>query len=121
MKRPRTFFAAIVLAIAVPGTAAAHARLESSDPARRAKLDRPPDSIRLRFNEAIEADYSKLSVENAKGESVASGARVSPEDAQVLILELPKLPPGSYTVRFEVLSVDGHRIKQSYPFTVETR
>ena len=106
--------------LAMPGFAAAHARLESSDPARRAMLDAPPDSIRLRFNEQIEAEYSKVTVENAKGERVTDEkTRVSPDDPNVLFLDLPKLPPGAYTVRFEVLSVDGHRVKQSFPFTVK--
>jgi copper resistance protein C len=118
----RLVLVALLLAgmLATPRFAAAHARLESSDPARRATLDAPPDSIRLRFNEQIEAEYSKVTVENAKRERVTNEkARVVPDDPNVLILDLPKLPSGAYTVRFEVLSVDGHRVKQSFPFTVK--
>ena len=112
--------ALLALALAFPALALAHARLESSDPARRAALDQAPDAIRLRFNEEIEPDYSKVVVENAKGEAVASGAtRVSADDPKLLILDVPSLPAGTYTVKFEVLSVDGHRVKQSYPFTIK--
>jgi copper resistance protein C len=113
-------FALLALALASPTLAFAHARLESSDPARRAALDQAPDAIRLRFNEEIEAAYSKVVVENAKGEAVASGAaRVAADDPKLLILDVPSLAAGTYTVKFEVLSVDGHRVKQSYPFTIK--
>ena len=117
---PCSALALLALALAIPAVALAHARLESSDPARRAALDQSPDAIRLRFNEAIEPAYSKVVVENVKGEAVASGAtRVSADDPKLLILDVPSLPAGTYTVKFEVLSVDGHRVKQSYPFTIK--
>jgi methionine-rich copper-binding protein CopC len=122
MKKPAKgiLVAALLAALASPGTVAAHARLESSDPAARATLDRAPDSVRLRFNEEIEGEYSKIVVENEKREPVAAGAaQVSPDDPQLLILDLPTLPSGVYTVRFEVLSVDGHRVKKTFPFTVK--
>ena len=50
---------------------------------------------------------------------VTSPAAVSPEDPKLLVLELPELPAGTYLVTFEVLSVDGHRVKQSFPFTIK--
>ena len=116
----RSAIALLALVLAFPAIVLAHARLESSDPARRAALDQAPDAIRLRFNEEIEPAYSKVVVENAKGEAVASGAaRVSTDDPKLLILDVPSLPAGAYTVKFEVLSVDGHRVKQSYPFTIK--
>ena len=31
----------------------------------------------------------------------------------------PNLDPGRYTVRFRVLSVDGHVVESSYTFTVK--
>ena len=113
--------AALILlaALAIPRLAAAHARLESSDPAQRATLDESPGSIRLRFNEEIEAGFSKIAVENEKGEPVTTAKpAVAPDDPKLLILELPSLPVGTYTVKFEVLSVDGHKVKKAYPFTV---
>lgn len=115
--------AAIVLAVAgLPETALAHARLLRSDPPRRASLARPPKTLRLWFNEAPEPKFARVVVTNEKGEPVTqTPARVDAEDPKQLWLDLPSLPPGSYTVTFEVLSVDGHRVKQSFPFAVKER
>ena len=110
-------WATIVL---LPGIAAAHARLVKSDPARRAKISASPAAVRLWFNESIEAEFSRLAVTRADGSVVADSAKVDPGDAKLLFVELPAaLPAGTYTGSFEVLSVDGHRVKQSFSFTVK--
>jgi len=107
--------------VLLPGIASAHARLVKSDPARRAKISASPAAVRLWFNEAIEAEFSRLAVTRADGSVVADSAKVDPEDEKLLFVELPPaLPAGTYTVSFEVLSVDGHRVKQSFPFTVKS-
>jgi methionine-rich copper-binding protein CopC len=48
-------------------------------------------------------------------------ARVSTEDARRLSLSLPPLQPGRYSVKFRVLSVDGHVVESSLTFTVKNR
>lgn len=120
-RRSAALLGIVVLAVAlVPSVARAHARLVKSDPARRAKVAAAPAAVRLWFNEAIEADFSRLSLSRADGSVVADAAKVDPEDAKLLVLDVPPgLPAGTYTVTFEVLSVDGHRVKQSFPFTVK--
>jgi methionine-rich copper-binding protein CopC len=44
---------------------------------------------------------------------------VSPQDPKLLTLLLPALAPGSYTVQYQVLSVDGHTVKASYKFSIK--
>jgi methionine-rich copper-binding protein CopC len=43
---------------------------------------------------------------------------VDAEERKRLTLVLPPLPSGSYTVRFRVLSVDGHVAEDSFGFSV---
>jgi methionine-rich copper-binding protein CopC len=106
--------------LALPSLAQAHARLEKSDPSRRATLASAPAAVRLWFNEPVEAEFSRIRVVDGAGEAVVEGGRVDAGDAKLLVLDLPEgLAPGDYTVTFEVLSVDGHRVKQSFPFSVK--
>lgn len=100
-------------------TAFAHAALVRSEPSRRAVLAQPPTQIRLWFNERIERDYSSVSVVDAAGRTVSTGqARASADDPRVLVLELPLLGSGRYSVHYRINSVDGHVVEASYDFTV---
>lgn len=102
--------------------AGAHAVLVRSVPPSRAALARGPDRVHLWFNERLEPAYSSLGVWSAAGARVdRSDARVSPDDAKSLSVTLAPLAPGAYTVRYRVLSVDGHVVDASFTFTVRDR
>lgn len=110
---------ALLLLGGSPAPAPAHAVLVTSSPARRATLGRPPERVALTFNERVEPAYSRMSVWDEGGRRVdASDAGVDPRDPRVLAVSLPPLRPGRYTVRFRVLSVDGHIVESSFAFTV---
>ena len=97
----------------------AHATLVRSDPARRAVVAQPPGQVRLWFNERIERDYSSISILDAAGRTVAAGPpRMPADDPKLLLLDLPSLGPGRYTVHYRINSVDGHVVEGSYEFTV---
>jgi copper resistance protein C len=115
----RALVATLLLAIA--GSAWAHAALTRSVPGNREVLARSPASIRLTFNEKVEAKFSKISLEDARGQSVAIGTpAVAADDPYTLASALASpLAPGRYTVRYRVLSQDGHVIERSFAFTVE--
>lgn len=107
-----------VIALA-PGGGPAHAVLVRSSPARRATLGQPPRRVELTFNERLEAAYSSLSVWSDDGARVDTGdVVVGRADPRQLSVGLADLPPGTYTVRFRVLSVDGHIVESTFPFTV---
>jgi hypothetical protein len=123
LERRALLLAAVAL---LPGTsvrpAFAHALLDKSEPARRATLAKPPAAVRLWFNERLEPAFSSLDVVDSAGRPVTTeAARVSAQDSKLLELALPALAPGVYTVRYKVLSVDGHTVKASFPFTVKGR
>jgi methionine-rich copper-binding protein CopC len=105
-----------------PALALAHAVLVKSVPAQRAALAEPPPRVELWFNERLEPAYSKASVTNEAGTQVdLRDVAVSAQDPRRLSLSLPALAPGRYTVRFRVLSVDGHVVESKLSFTVKDR
>lgn len=109
-----------LLAMAATGTALAHAALVKSEPARRATLSKPPPQVRLWFNERLEPEYATISViREGAGPVTTQKARVDKDDPKLLVLELPMLSPGAYTVKYRVLSVDGHTVDYGYTFTVK--
>lgn len=108
--------------IAWPSLSEGHAVLVRSVPAGGAMLTRPPERVDLRFNERLEAAFSTVSVWSAAGVQVDHrDVAVSSDDPRRLSVTLGRLEPGTYTVRFRVLSVDGHISESSFPFTVRAK
>ncbi|MEE8287793.1 MAG: copper resistance CopC family protein [Nitrosomonadaceae bacterium] len=100
----------------------AHAQLIKAEPARRAVLDKAPTQVRLWFNEEIEGAYTSLSVLNANKKPVTDAKpRVVSDDPKSVVLVLPDLEPGKYSVKFRVLSVDGHIVDSSFDYTVKSK
>jgi methionine-rich copper-binding protein CopC len=110
-----------VLGLALLPTAAlAHAVLVKSIPAQRSSLTESPPRVELWFNERLEPAYSRASVTDEAGTQIdLRDALVSKEDARRLSLSLPPLRPGRYSVKFRVLSVDGHVVESNLTFTVK--
>ena len=100
----------------------AHAQLVKSEPARRAVLDKAPTQVRLWFNEEIEGAYTSLSVLGANKKPVTDAKpEVVSDDPKSVVLPLPDLKPGKYTVKFRVLSVDGHIVDESFNYKVKNK
>ena len=89
--------------------------------AARALTEPFPARVELWFSERLEPAYSRASVTNEAGAQIdLRDVAVSKEDPKRLSLSLPLLVPGRYTVRFRVLSVDGHVVESSLTFTVKS-
>ena len=100
----------------------AHAQLVKAEPARRAVLDKAPTQVRLWFNEEIEGAYTSLSVLGANKKPVTDAKpEVVADDPKSVVLPLPELKPGKYTVKFRVLSVDGHIVDESFNYKVKNK
>ncbi len=100
----------------------AHAQLIKAEPARRASLDKAPTEVRLWFNEEIEGAYTSLSVLGANKKPVTdTKPQVVSDDPKSIVLPLSELKPGKYTVKFRVLSVDGHIVDESFNFKVKNK
>jgi methionine-rich copper-binding protein CopC len=122
LTRPRvliTLMLAVLWLAVWCSPALAHARLLRESPASGASLEEPPEQVRLRFSEPVDAEFDPVRVFDAEGERVdEDDARVDPDDARVLLAGLEDLPQGSYRVEWRVTSVDGHVVEDAYAFNV---
>lgn len=102
-----------------PGLAWGHAALMRSTPAQGAVVTRSPERVRLWFNEPLEAKFARVSVWDGQAKQIdQQDGLVGPEDPKALSVGIPTLGPGTYTVRYRVLSVDGHVVEGAFRFTV---
>jgi len=115
------FILVIMFILAAPVTSAlAHSMLVKAEPPRRSVLTKSPTQVRLWFNEKIEGDYASLVVLDAQKQSITDAKpTLAPDDQKSIVLPLPELAPGKYSVKFRVLSVDGHVVEATFDFTVK--
>ena len=107
----RAILALMLFMLAVPpAPVQAHASLVHSDPPANAILAQAPKQVRLTFSEALAPSLSSARLLDLQGQQVAlKVVGVDPAFPSQLVLELPELGAGVYTVSFRVLSaVDGH-------------
>ena len=110
--------AAIVLALVVAGSASAHARLVSSTPANDEVLQRAPERVTIRFNEAVESAFGSVRVFDGAARRVDEGNTTRPNADAVSVALRSGLPRGTYTVAWRVVSADSHPIHGAYLFHV---
>lgn len=103
----------------LPAIGWTHAYLVKSTPARRAVLFMAPARVQLWFNERLEPHFCTISVWDREGTRVDLGdVQVGPDEPNRLSVGIPTLSPGVYTVKFRVLSVDGHIVESGFLFTI---
>lgn len=101
------------------GDVLAHAALVRSVPGTRSVMRQPPEKIELWFNEEVEGEFSEVSVEAPDGQAVEIGkVAVKAGDPYCLQASVPPLGPGRYTVRYRVLSKDGHVVEYGFQFRI---
>jgi copper transport protein len=101
--------AGIVVGLAAPTAAFAHATLLRVEPADGSVLRAAPAAVRLFFDDVIRPEPGMRAVRNAGGSALGGRPRVV--DGRELVIPLrADLEHGSYTVLWRVLSDDGHSI-----------
>ena len=114
----RVFVAAALIAVSGP-LAVAHAFLDRAEPGVGSTLAAAPAQVRIWFTEALEQAFSTISVTDAQGHDVAAGkAKVDAANPMLLEIGLKALSPGTYTVKWRVISVDTHPTEGDFTFTV---
>ncbi len=110
--------AAALGALVVPAVAMAHATLERASPGEQSRIERPPDEVLLRFDQSVVAPSEALVVLAADGRR-ASGVVTQTEHGTVIRAPVSGLRRGeAYTVRWRMLSADGHVGTGVYTFGV---
>ncbi|MDZ7930461.1 MAG: copper resistance protein CopC [Rhodococcus sp. (in: high G+C Gram-positive bacteria)] len=118
MKRLAVIAAAILTATALSiAPAAAHATLQSSNPAENSVLDAAPDEVTLTFNQSVSQNFATVTVVGSDGMNWAASDPVV--DGSTVTVDLDGLGAGGeYTIGYRVVSADGHPITGSIPFQV---
>ena len=98
-----------------------HAILEYSEPGRRAVLYRSPNKIILTFNENIEENFAKIKVIDANDKILVHNKKALnlEGDKKSIYIDIPEFTKGTYFIQYEVISVDGHKVKGRYKFSIK--
>ena len=114
------FAAALVVALAVPAAALAHAQLEETTPERGAVVKHEPEAVIFRFDEPVEGNFGAVRVYDANGDRVDEGDAFHPdgEGPRLGVHLKPGLPDGSYTATYRVISADGHIVSSGFVFSI---
>jgi copper transport protein len=103
----RTALLAGLAVLVAPAVALAHASLVRTSPADGAVLARSPASIRLTFDDTIRAGPGIAAIRNGAGSVLRGAAHIALGKTLVVPLER-HLPDGDYSVRWAIVSDDGH-------------
>lgn len=100
--------------------ALAHAHLKLEQPAADATISPAPKMLTLTFSEGIEPNFSAIKITGPDNATVKTGKlKLDPSNNTQVNLPIEgALGAGKYTVSWQVVSVDGHKTKGQYSFTV---
>jgi copper resistance protein C len=109
-----------LMLLALPTLAWAHAFLDHADPKVGSAVTTAPTEMKAWFTQELEPAFSKLEVQDAQGKEVdKKDTHLDPKDKTLLIVSLPQLAPGTYTVAWHVVSTDTHATQGHFEFTVK--
>src|SRR4029453_14324573 len=109
---------AVLVALALPASAFAHANLLERTPTYGSKLQSSPHAVSLRFDQGVDGFENPLDLRSSPGRDVTAGPSHTVADGRVATVPLRKLTKGAYTVRWHVTSNEGHVISGVYTFGV---
>jgi methionine-rich copper-binding protein CopC len=95
---------------------AAHAQLESSNPADGARLTSRPKRVTLEFGEAVDAGFATVSVLGPGGKTHWEAGKAQANGPKVDVPVRPLGPAGQYVIKYRVLSADGHPVSGKVSF-----
>ena len=109
---------AALIALAFPASAFAHATLVHTGPSFRQRLQTSPGRAFLYFDQDVKGLPSAIEVYSSRGEVVSLPTREGKNAHYVVAPLRHKLPTDAYTVRWHVISGDGHVVSGVYTFGV---
>jgi len=115
MKRALISFVALGAFLLLPRLALAHAHLLSSTPEANATVHGPAVAIELRFNSRVDGEHSTLGLVTQSGSITLLRDK---QRSETTLNAHATLKPGSYTLRWQALSTDGHITRGEIPFSV---
>jgi copper transport protein len=117
VKRAALVALLVIAALALPAAAAAHATLVATAPANGAVLAKAPRVVRVSFDDTVRIAPGNAAVSNATNASVLAGPATVHGHSLVLPVRAG-LQNGDYSVRWSIVSDDGHREEGVIAFAV---
>jgi methionine-rich copper-binding protein CopC len=112
-----TFLLAVMF---MPFAVHAHAILVKSQPAKDEEVSVAPKQIDLWFNDPVRSQYKALAVIDSEGKRVDKrDVEQSLTDGSHIYATVEDLAPGTYTIRYRVVSQDTHIVTGKFQFTVK--
>lgn len=112
--------ALLLVAVAGPGVASAHAHLESSTPADGATVASGLTQVTMTFSEEVSVDQSNAQIASADGTTVSGAtSAVDRANRNMMTITTPALADGRYTVTWRAVTEDDNGITNgTFSFTV---
>jgi methionine-rich copper-binding protein CopC len=116
----RSAFIVLASVLATPA-ALAHAHLTKQSPSANAEVATSPQALTLNFSEGVEPGFSGATLTGPNKEQIKTGkaTRNEQDKTQLIVPVEQSLDAGKYTVDWHVVSVDGHKTKGNYTFSVK--
>jgi len=110
---------AMFCCLAAVSAARAHAFLDHADPRVGSTVHGSPTEVKIWFTEGLILPFSDLKVLDASGKEVQKADKhLDPSNKELLIVSVPPLTPGKYTVSWRATAVDTHVTNGTFKFTV---
>ncbi len=111
----------LLASLILPIPVFAHAIMVKSQPVVDSTIAESPKQVDVWFNDKVGSEYKALAVIDNTGKRVDNkDAAQETFDQSHLYVTIPQLPPGTYNVRYRVVSLDTHIVTGKFKFTIKT-
>jgi copper resistance protein C len=111
---------ALWVSLILPMPVFAHAIMVKSQPVVDSTIAESPKQVDVWFNDKVGSEYKALAVIDSAGKRVDNkDAAQETFDQSHLYVTIPQLPPGTYNVRYRVVSIDTHIVTGKFKFTIK--
>jgi len=121
MRNLKVLLLAVGLVLSSTQNAMAHAELVKSFPIANVTLTKAPKYVLLQFGEALTTLKSKnansIVILDSKANKIAT-SKIVIRKANARVEFVGTLMPGKYTVKYRIVSADGHVLNAQFKFTL---
>jgi len=110
--------AAVLAALAVPAVASAHATMQEAHPGVQSRVEQSPHQVTLRFDQSVEAPPNAIVVLAPGGRRLSGAVSQTARNTVVRVPVRGAVAGQAYTVRWRVVSADGHVATGVFTFGV---
>jgi copper transport protein len=108
-----------IILFSFPTFSSAHAYIIKSFPVDNENLHQPPKNVSIEFNEEIQPSFHYLQVFDQNGKRVDKGEHIESNNPKILKANVKSnLPSGIYTIKWKIVSADGHPVDGVIPFQI---